>query len=107
MKRFKRESQFAHARRERHGAQDPRWRQDGRELLYICGVSTMAVEIAPGLEFKPGKPQRLGLPQINEAFESWDVSPNGKRILVAHSPESGKTAGSHGDNRHVQFYINF
>jgi len=42
-------------------AVDPRWRADGRELYYN-GQSgqIMAVELATGPEFRPGKPQPLG-----------------------------------------------
>ena len=47
----------------------------------------MAVQIAPGAEFKPGKPQRLGLPRIDDA---WDSAPDGKRFLVSSLPEAGK-----------------
>jgi hypothetical protein len=59
---------------------NPKWRSDGRELFYTtCDGFIMAVEIAAGPEFKPGAPQRLGLPQLGGA---WGASLDGKRFLA-------------------------
>jgi eukaryotic-like serine/threonine-protein kinase len=58
----------------------PRWRADGRELLYnTCDGYIMAVEIAAASEFRPGPPQRLGIPQFTG---NWDAASDGKRFLV-------------------------
>jgi Tol biopolymer transport system component len=58
---------------------DPHWRSDGRELYNLtCDGYIMAAEIATSPEFKPGAPQRLGIPQQEGA---WGASLDGKRFL--------------------------
>jgi len=60
---------------------DPRWRGDGRELLYRSrGGRVMAVEIATKPAFRAGSPQTLG-----SLTGAWDSTPDGKRFLVLAS----------------------
>jgi eukaryotic-like serine/threonine-protein kinase len=68
--------------------QFPRWRSDGRELFYRCDQSIMLVEIETGREFKPGELQRLGVRANVDNW--WGVAPDGKRFLVASTPEADK-----------------
>jgi hypothetical protein len=41
----------------------------------------MAVEIAPGPEFRAGRPQALGA----QGIQGWEVTPDGKRFLTLES----------------------
>jgi Tol biopolymer transport system component len=80
----------------RDGGQQPRWRRDGRELLYLSNEGKlMAVDVRSGPDFKAGVPRSLfevpvsGDP-IGEGFtvSRWDVAPDGKRFLFATATAS-------------------
>ena len=63
----------------------PQWGPDGRELFYISGDGMLTVVSlrngADGLE--PSSPQQLFRLAVNNALTSpFEVSPDGKRILV-------------------------
>ncbi len=49
----------------------------------------MAVEIATNPEFKPGKPQPLGIAAGAAKSTVWDSTADGRRFLVA-APKSNK-----------------
>jgi Tol biopolymer transport system component/predicted Ser/Thr protein kinase len=61
----------------------PRWSRDGKELFYVTGDSVVAVAIRPDGSFGP--PRRLfdrSSFLFNYRFQSYDVSPDGKRFLM-------------------------
>ena len=71
------------------GGSLPRWSRDGRELFYLTGSSIVSVPIRPGGSL--GAAQKiLDLPDVfvNQRFQSYDVSPDGKRFLM-HLREPG------------------
>jgi len=63
------------------GGVAPRWRADGRELVYQAGRGIMSVPVESGPTPRPGKPQLLFL--LPNDAEGWDMSPDGSRFLVA------------------------
>jgi eukaryotic-like serine/threonine-protein kinase len=70
------------------GGDEPVWSNTGRELFYRNGNTMMTVEIAPGPEFRPGKPQRLF--DLDEGLydaggwvaATYDVSRDDQRFLM-------------------------
>jgi hypothetical protein len=69
------------------GGSEPVWRRDGRELFYRSLRGDMfAVPVTPGAGFSHGIPHRLfagtGL-AMQDFHRSYDVSPDGKRFLMA------------------------
>jgi len=61
----------------------PRWSRDGKELFYATGDALVAVAIRPDGSF--GAPHRLFDRSnflLNFRFQSYDVSPDGKRFLM-------------------------
>jgi Tol biopolymer transport system component len=64
------------------GGRDPRWRRDGRELLYVARDMTLTrVAIGNGTEFGAGNPDPLFR---NSALENgYQASPDGRRFLVS------------------------
>jgi Tol biopolymer transport system component len=80
----------------RDGANQPRWRRDGKELFYLSlDGKMMAVDVASGLEFKAGVPKVLfQAPILNDDAAlnlfHWDVTADGKRFLVDTVPASSE-----------------
>jgi Tol biopolymer transport system component len=74
-----------------NGGINPIWSRDGRELLYEAGDQMMAVSYsAKGGTFTPEKP-RVWLAKVGGT--AWDLSPDGKRLLVlapVDSPDAVK-----------------
>jgi hypothetical protein len=69
------------------GGATPRWRGDGRELFYEVNREIGAVAITPtatGLQV--GRPQRLL--DVGVGSAGWDVTRDGRRILVARGVEA-------------------
>jgi serine/threonine protein kinase/Tol biopolymer transport system component len=70
------------------GGQEPRWRQDGKELFYLSADGKMmAVAVKPGASFEAGSPVALfqthrRQPVSAQDFFSYDVSSDGQRFLV-------------------------
>jgi Tol biopolymer transport system component len=70
------------------GGQEPRWRQDGKELFYLSAEGkVMAVAVKPGASFEAGSPVALfqthrRQPVSAQDFFSYDVSSNGHRFLI-------------------------
>ena len=67
----------------RDGGGRPRWRSDGREMLFQAsdGLTKMAVDIkATGTGLEAGVPHPLF---SSAKTGSWDVTPDGKRFLAA------------------------
>ena len=80
------------------GGASPRWRADGKELLYLAADGKlMSVEVTPGRESQPGTPKPLfQAPRIFEAscscMPDWDVTADGKRFLFAMPTEQSTQA---------------
>jgi Tol biopolymer transport system component len=70
------------------GGQEPRWRQDGKELFYLsAGGKMMAVALRTGASFKAEAPVALFQTQRRQELSSfsvfsYDVSGDGRRFLV-------------------------
>ncbi len=62
----------------------PRWSRDGKELFYISGDAIVAVTIRP--DGSVGAPHKLfdrsNFLLADRPFQSYDVSPDGKRFLM-------------------------
>jgi dipeptidyl aminopeptidase/acylaminoacyl peptidase len=67
------------------GGTEARWRRDGKELLYLSGdTKLMAVEVSTTPNFKAGVPQSLFQTRVRRGSGfQWDISPDGKRFLIA------------------------
>jgi hypothetical protein len=74
------------------GGYQPRWRRDGKELLYFSGGGTlMSVEVALGATFKAGVPKALFQAPLygggaNPAQTRWDLTPDRQRFLINTIP---------------------
>jgi dipeptidyl aminopeptidase/acylaminoacyl peptidase len=70
------------------GGQEPRWRQDGKELFYLSAEGkVMAVAVKPGASFEANSPVALfqthrRQPVSAQDFFSYDVSSDGHRFLI-------------------------
>ncbi len=79
------------------GGTGPRWSPDGKELYYRDPNGTvMAVDVETDTEFRPGTPKPLfRVPLIGAAITwGWDVSPDGKRFLLAVPVEDSLRSSS-------------
>jgi Tol biopolymer transport system component len=83
-----------------NGGYQPRWRADGRELLYLSPDSKlMSVEVnGAGASFQAGTPKALFTAEIqsgpvsNGITHRWDVAPDGKRFLFNSPLDDSTTA---------------
>jgi dipeptidyl aminopeptidase/acylaminoacyl peptidase len=69
------------------GGVDPRWRRDGREIVYLGGQSIMSVEVNTSPVFQPGTPKMLFDAPFQQAGNwarnnSYDISADGKKFLA-------------------------
>jgi hypothetical protein len=66
------------------GGSTPRWRRDGREIIYLSneGLVSVPVTLSPK-SVSLGKPEALFAPS-----GPWDVAPDFSRVLVAVAPEN-------------------
>jgi serine/threonine protein kinase len=72
------------------GGQFPKWNSEGRELYYVSpDLKVMAVSLkTTGDVVAASAPRELfALPIIGNGFVPYDVTPDGKRFLVAAVPE--------------------
>ena len=68
------------------GGFQPRWSRDGRELFYVTGDAIMGVDVRA--DGSVGTPRRLiDRAQYFIRFQSYDVSPDGKRFLMIRRDE--------------------
>lgn len=78
------------------GGIEPVWSRDGRQLFYVNGDKTMAVDVQTGSAFSAGTPRLLFtgryLPSPN-SVSGYDISPDGKRFLKVQ-PTNPEQAGS-------------
>ncbi len=79
----------------RAGGQEPRWRQDGKELFYLTADGKMiAVAVATGTTFEAGSlvalfPTHGRQPVSAEDHFSYDVTGDGQRFLVITKVDEG------------------
>jgi eukaryotic-like serine/threonine-protein kinase len=72
----------------RGGGQEPRWRQDGKELFYLSeDGKMMAVAVKTGASFESGSPVALFQTHRRQPIStldvfSYDVSGDGQRFLI-------------------------
>jgi serine/threonine protein kinase/Tol biopolymer transport system component len=70
------------------GGQEPRWRQDGKELFYVSADrKMMAVAVTAGASFEVGSPVTLFQTHLRQRIStqdvfSYDVSGDGQRFLI-------------------------
>ena len=73
----------------------PRWRRDGKELLYTSYPSNaklMAVEVSTSPVFSAGIPKTLF--QFPAGPQSWDVTGDGQKFIRATTPDAATAASS-------------
>jgi len=79
------------------GGQEPKWRQDGKELFYLSAEGRMmAVAVTTGASFKPGSPVALFQTHRRQPVSfldvfSYDVSGDGQRFLIATKMDEGNS----------------
>jgi serine/threonine protein kinase/Tol biopolymer transport system component len=80
------------------GGQEPRWRQDGKELFYLSAEGKiMAVALKTGASFKADSPvalfqTRRRQPVSSFAVFSYDVSDDGQKFLVITKVDEANAA---------------
>jgi eukaryotic-like serine/threonine-protein kinase len=80
------------------GGQEPRWRQDGKELFYVSADGKMmAVAVKTGASFEAGSPAALfqthrRQPVSSQDVFSYDVSGDGQRFLIITKMDEANAA---------------
>jgi Tol biopolymer transport system component len=80
------------------GGQEPRWRQDGKELFYVSvDGKLMAVAVSTDASFKAGSPVALfqthrRQPVSSQDVFSYDVSSDGQRFLIITKMDEANAA---------------
>jgi Tol biopolymer transport system component len=80
------------------GGQEPRWRQDGKELFYLSAEGKMmAVAVKTGASFEYSSPVALfqthrRQPVSSQDVFSYDVSGDGQRFLIATKVDEANAA---------------
>ena len=80
------------------GGQEPKWRQDGKELFYVSPEGKMmSVEVKTGASFENGSPVALFQTHRRRPISvldvfSYDVSSDGRRFLIATKVDEGPAA---------------
>jgi Tol biopolymer transport system component len=80
------------------GGQEPRWRQDGKELFYVSSEGKlMSVAVKTGASFETGSPVALFQTHRRQPVSSLDVfsydaSGDGQRFLIVTKMEEAKAA---------------
>jgi Tol biopolymer transport system component len=80
------------------GGQEPKWRQDGKELLFVSADGKMmAVAVTTGASFKAGSPVALFQTHRRQPVSfldvfSYDVSGDGQRFLIATKVDEASAA---------------
>ena len=79
------------------GGVTPRWSRDGRELYFVSADDhLMSVAVRTGPAFRAGEPARLfKIPQatrdlVRSWYTPWDVTPDGRFMMVRHAAESSE-----------------
>jgi Tol biopolymer transport system component len=82
----------------RGGGQEPRWRQDGKELFYLSREGKMmAVAVKTGASFEPGSPLALFQTHRRQPVSmldvfSYDVSGDGQKFLIITKMDEANAA---------------
>lgn len=76
------------------GGAFPKWRTDGKEIFYVTtGGKIMAAEVnGTGNHFEVGRPRLLFTTTLSSAIPPYDVSSDGKRIVVNTPGQESNTA---------------
>ena len=80
------------------GGQEPKWRQDGKELFYLSADGKlMEVAVTTGASFKAGSPAALFQTHRRQPVSfldvfSYDVSGDGQRFLIATKMDEANAA---------------
>jgi Tol biopolymer transport system component len=80
------------------GGQEPKWRQDGKELFYVSPEGKMmAATVKTGASFEAGSPVALFQTHRRQAisaqdFFSYDVSGDGPRFLILTKVDEANAA---------------
>jgi hypothetical protein len=80
------------------GGQEPRWRQDGKELFYLSAEGKMmAVAVTTGASFEGSSPVALFQTHRRQPVSSldvfsYDVSGDGQRFLIATKVDEANAA---------------
>jgi Tol biopolymer transport system component len=80
------------------GGEEPRWRQDGKELFYLSAEGKMmTVAVKTGASFEADSPVALfqthrRQPVSAQDFFSYDVSADGQRFLIATKSDEANAA---------------
>ena len=72
-------------------AATPRWRSDGKELLFIGGFQVMAVDVNLIPVFRSGNPQPLFRLPVGSVVQ-FAVAADGKKILAAVPAQASEVA---------------
>ena len=76
-----------HWRVSRNGGSEPRWGPGGRELFYRAADTVLSVTVGPGPEPTFSAPHAVltGVFSADRNNASWDVSPDGKRVVFSRT----------------------
>jgi eukaryotic-like serine/threonine-protein kinase len=80
------------------GGQEPRWRQDGKELYYVSAEGNMmAVAVSAGASFEASSPVALfqthrRQPVSTQDVFSYDISGDGQRFLIITKVDEANAA---------------
>jgi eukaryotic-like serine/threonine-protein kinase len=78
------------------GGQDPEWRRDGKEILYLSPEGDMmSVDVNAGNDFEIGLPKKLfraSRPVDNPSGRAWDLTADGQRFLIRKSMQEATVA---------------
>lgn len=83
----------------KNGGVNPRWRRDGKELLYIApDGELMSVDVTANPVFQPGTPRPLFEAPFAQVVNypgnnAYDISPDGKRLLGVTLAGQSSNAG--------------
>jgi eukaryotic-like serine/threonine-protein kinase len=77
-----------------HGGAEPHWSRNGRQLFFLGSDRTlMRVEVNPGTDWRASAPRamfRLPLSAINPYINQYAVSPDGQRLVVHVTANTGR-----------------
>jgi serine/threonine protein kinase len=94
------------------GGTAPRWSANGRELFYLSSEnSVMAIEVKTQPTFSLGVPRTLFKSiysgQTNTSGTPWDISSDGKRLLMMKEPGTADAASQARDSRKINIVLNW
>jgi hypothetical protein len=86
-----------------NGGTAPRWRRDGREILFVENRAILSVPVSTHPAFSPGPPARLferryfrfEFPPAESFYPQYDVSADGKRFYVLNEPARDRPLSIH------------